>query len=1178
MKAIRTLTLLAACLTAAAAPVFAGSWRVINQLPGGFGVDGMAVGRYNHGMSNGFALVGGQTATGFTNMAVCYNFGDNSWTTLGLFPFSGAYASATQGNWDTLLVSGGYDNDSTNFSQNIYYYDNTGGNWQHYATMLKPRFQHGMVNIGDGFAYTVGGDLGGGLTDSSVERLSLTTLTTDTAARTPFGLIGAVTVLAQDSGYWPHIYVFGGMDANGSLMNTVLEYDTTGGVGTWSAKNPMPGPGRWNASGAWLQGDDRIYIMGGIIDSYGHITRRVDIYDPKTDSWTLGDSLPVGLKGAGAGAIGNSVFLFGGSSLPGASYVQTDTVWRYGPFAPNPPPLRLPLANGKVNHQQVNFFWGSVPMADRYEINVTTDPNFDSIDVAWAVYTDTNTTTSPVSLGPEGDYYWRVRAFNDSVPVADTSNWSQVRRLTLDMTPPAQPIPSTPYDGFYTNTTTINFSWSAVADARRYRLQVDNIDGSFASPIINDSTISAAGAVIDMAAWGDDLFYWRVEAIDSAGNPSGYHSIPSFVIDQTAPAVTYHEPMDGATNTPVTQDIVIGFSEPMGKAFGTGSFTFTCSPDPGSWLEYWSGTGDSVRLTHNQFATGATIVFTVTAATDRAGNNIASAHSWNFATAANDNTPPSIGAINILTDPVFAGADLMVRTDITDDRKMGSAVLRWGAAGSSASTDYPLTDSLGLVYKTYVPASQITGRGVQFQIEATDSAGNVRYFPNDATGMEHFIKSVHFAASFDPTANILNDKWQMISIPADARGTNIFGQLSNELGPYDNTKWRLFEWNGNTYHEISAFAAGPISKLGQAYWLRHRTSVASVAFEGPDSSYGNFIHSKPCTLALSPGWNDVGTPFLFTIDWANVVKPATVEGPYFYDGTTWLPPDSVVSAGTVFFSPYRGFAYRNNGTISEYLEVLPCANSKAGAIAGSREAGGWQATVTVEGGEGSDRDRFGIDPDADAGRDQYDYSEPPSGLTGTSGCFHLAGERVCRDLRPELGAGQTWDYSVACGAGEVAIECGVPSLPGVTIHLADLARQASFALAEGYVYRFTPEPGERERRFKLVAGDEAYVRGTLGSVFSVPAVTLLGRNRPNPFSGSTVLDYQLAAAGRVTIALYNVAGQRVRTLVDRDQMPGRYGLRWDGRDERGRSVAAGVYVCRLAAPGTTQMRKMAVVR
>jgi len=64
----------------------------------------------------------------------------------------------------------------------------------------------------------------------------------------------------------------------------------------------------------------------------------------------------------------------------------------------------------------------------------------------------------------------------------------------------------------------------------------------------------------------------------------------------------------------------------------------------------------------------------------------------------------------------------------------------------------------------------------------------------------------------------------------------------------------------------------------------------------------------------------------------------------------------------------------------------------------------------------------------------------------------------------------------------------------------------------------------------------------------------------------------------VTIALYNVAGQKIRTLADRDQAPGRYTLRWDGKDDGGRAVAAGIYVCRLAAPGAAHVRKLTVVR
>lgn len=85
-------------------------------------------------------------------------------------------------------------------------------------------------------------------------------------------------------------------------------------------------------------------------------------------------------------------------------------------------------------------------------------------------------------------------------------------------------------------------------------------------------------------------------------------------------------------------------------------------------------------------------------------------------------------------------------------------------------------------------------------------------------------------------------------------------------------------------------------------------------------------------------------------------------------------------------------------------------------------------------------------------------------------------------------------------------------------------------------------------------------------------------NRPNPFKQWTMIDYQLPAAGTVSLKVYNIAGQLVRTLAGGFQPAGAHAVRWDGRDDRGREIAAGVYVCRLDAGGISTAGRLVHIR
>jgi len=82
--------------------------------------------------------------------------------------------------------------------------------------------------------------------------------------------------------------------------------------------------------------------------------------------------------------------------------------------------------------------------------------------------------------------------------------------------------------------------------------------------------------------------------------------------------------------------------------------------------------------------------------------------------------------------------------------------------------------------------------------------------------------------------------------------------------------------------------------------------------------------------------------------------------------------------------------------------------------------------------------------------------------------------------------------------------------------------------------------------------------------------------RPNPLRARALLSYALPAAGRVKLAVYDLTGSLVRTLVNATEPAGRRTLAWDRTDDAGRKLAAGVYLVRLDAAGQTRTGKLVV--
>jgi parallel beta-helix repeat protein len=95
----------------------------------------------------------------------------------------------------------------------------------------------------------------------------------------------------------------------------------------------------------------------------------------------------------------------------------------------------------------------------------------------------------------------------------------------------------------------------------------------------------------------------------------------------------------------------------------------------------------------------------------------------------------------------------------------------------------------------------------------------------------------------------------------------------------------------------------------------------------------------------------------------------------------------------------------------------------------------------------------------------------------------------------------------------------------------------------------------------------------------IAARPYLSPNFPNPFNPATAIQYRVPApGGRVTLAIYDLSGRLVRTLVDGDKGGGEYTAVWRGLDDRGRQVGSGVYFYRLEVGDSKLERKMVMLK
>ena len=96
----------------------------------------------------------------------------------------------------------------------------------------------------------------------------------------------------------------------------------------------------------------------------------------------------------------------------------------------------------------------------------------------------------------------------------------------------------------------------------------------------------------------------------------------------------------------------------------------------------------------------------------------------------------------------------------------------------------------------------------------------------------------------------------------------------------------------------------------------------------------------------------------------------------------------------------------------------------------------------------------------------------------------------------------------------------------------------------------------------------------------IPGGVRLLTSYPNPFNQCTTISFFLSgqSSGYVTLEIYNLMGQRVRTLNHRALRPGHHNISWDGKSDAGAELASGVYFCRLQSSRESRIVKLVLIQ
>ncbi|MEW5767449.1 MAG: Ig-like domain-containing protein [bacterium] len=210
--------------------------------------------------------------------------------------------------------------------------------------------------------------------------------------------------------------------------------------------------------------------------------------------------------------------------------------------------LSSPSNNTCMADQTPTFDWDepdSTYHIVSYIFELDDHDDFTNPDISVSGLTESTYTLPPAYALSEGHYYWRVVAVDEA---GNESYGHNMLSFTLDLTPPDAPAYVYPADDCFTNDATPTLDWSEPEEELSYQLQIDD-DEDFSSPALNvtadsDPTLppGSTSTMTISPALTEGTWYWRVRAIDCAGNMSGWSQTSSyagFTIDSTAPDAPY---------------------------------------------------------------------------------------------------------------------------------------------------------------------------------------------------------------------------------------------------------------------------------------------------------------------------------------------------------------------------------------------------------------------------------------------------------------------------------------------------------------------------------------------------------------------------------------------------------------------------------------------------------------
>lgn len=513
-----------------------------------------------------------------------------------------------------------------------------------------------------------------------------------------------------------------------------------------------------------------------------------------------------------------------------------------------------------------------------------------------------------------------------------------------------------------------------------------------------------------------------------------------------------------------------------------------------------------------------------------------------------------------LATPIYPtsikGIPVAVSVDVIGGTDPKTVILKHRKITATTFGDASFTLKSGSTsnYEISITQAMADELGVEFYIEATDANGTSKesathYFIYQAIDVSSNAIIPLDITSFDGKAAT----YQMFSVPYILTDANIANLFEPALSGHDPTQWRLFHYQNGGYAEYP----DQLKKidLGKGYWFN--TIKSDFQIKLSQATVESATQASSFVMNLEKGWNQIGNPYPFNIDW-NSIKDANQAAGL---NSLWVFENSNYAKKDVLATWKGAFVFSDNGGAVNFPVLSKTSSpgrNTSTSLSSSLDEMAWQFPITLRFNGQEQVSSFGMHPEAKSSKDKFDEITIPRFINYLEmNTFHdeFFAPHFTTDIVPTTN-NFSWLFTLSSNMGKGEAMLSWDKLPLINsqskIVLLDLHTQALVDMRAASQYPFTWNEG---RQFKILYSREGEL---------LPGITLLGNAFPNPFRTEVIIPILLQEnLATAEVCIFDLMGRKVKTIRKENIKAGIHEFEWDGNNELGFDVENGLYLYQL---------------